>query len=190
MIRLSLCLSLLLATLGACTEPADQAAKNPVTPPATAPVALRTTLLTASYAGEYNWGDPRRKEAGGTLYVYPESDSTVLVALDISNGPPAFHLGNLYQRVAVRRGVGHCAFQSEEYSQDCQLRLAFAAQAVVITTEQGHGECGFGQGVAADGTYRRTSAAVPPYFTDSSGKTFFAQTTPEQYNTAGYQSVP
>jgi len=190
MIRLSLRLSLLLATLGACTEPADHAGKTPATPPATTPTPPRSARLTASYAGEYNWGDPQRKEAGGTLYVYPESDSTVLVALDISNGPPAFHLGNLYQRVAVRRGVGHCAFRSEEYLQDCRLRLAFAAQAVVVTTEQGHGECGFGQGVAADETYRRTSAAVPPYFTDGSGKTFFAKTTPEQYNTAGYQSAP
>ena len=77
----------------------------------------------------------------------------------------------------------------KEYSQDCRLRLAFAAQAVVITTEPGHGECGFGQGVAADETYRRTSAAGPSYVTDSCGKTFFAKTTPEQYNTAGYQRV-
>jgi len=42
----------------------------------------------------------------------------------------------------------------------------------------------------ADETYRRTSAAVPLYFTDSSGKTFFKKTTPEQYTAAGYQSAP
>jgi hypothetical protein len=182
-----MCLSLrpsllLLATLGACAEPADRAAQNPATPAAAALAPPQSTLLTASYAGEYNWGDPKRKEAGGTLYVYPESDSTVLVALDISNGPPAFHLGNLYRRVVVRRGVGRCAFQSAEDTQDCRLRLAFSPQAVVIETEQGHGECGFGQGVSADGTYRRTSSAVPQYFTDSSGEAFFKKTTPEQYN--------
>lgn len=67
----------------------------------------------------------------------------------------------------------------------CQLRLTFAAQAVVVVTEQGHGECGFGQGVSADETYRRTSLAVPQYFTDSSSKTFFKKTTPEQYNSGG-----
>lgn len=171
---------LLLATLAACTEPTNQATKAPVTPPA---ALARPPLLTAAYAGEYQWGDSARKEAGGTLYVYPESDSTVLLALDISYGPPAFHLGNLYRRAVVRRGVGHCAARSEEDMLDCQLRLSFAAQAVRIVTEKGHGECGFGQGVAADETYRRTSAAVPQYFTDSSGdKTFFQKTTPEQYN--------
>ena len=174
---------LLLATLGACTAPADQAAKNPTAPPAAAPTPPRAALLTASYAGEYSWGDSKRKEAGGTLYVYPESDSTVLVALDICYGPPAFHLGNLYRRAVVRQGVGRCAIRSEEDMLDCRLRLAFSPQAVVISTEQGHGECGFGQGVSADETYRRTSAAVPAYFTDATvDKTFFKKTPPEEYN--------
>lgn len=177
---------LLLATLGACTEPADQAAKAPATPKAAAPAAPRTALLTVSYAGEYSWGDSTRKEAGGTLYVYPESDSTVLLALDVCYGPPAFHLGNLYRRAVVRRGIGYCAIRSEKDLLDCQLRLTFVAQAIVVDTEKGHGECGFGQAVYADGTYRRTSAAVPPYFTDGSGdKTFFKKKTPEQYNTGG-----
>jgi hypothetical protein len=187
MIRLFLRPGLLLqATLGACTEPAEQATKAPAMPPPAAPAPPRATLLTASYAGEYNWGDSTRKEAGGTLTVYPESDSTVLLALDVCYGPPAFHLGNLYRRAVVRRGVGRCAFQSKEDLLDCQLRLTFAAQAVVVDTEKGHGECGFGQAVYADGTYRRTSAAVPQYFRDSSGdKTFFKKTTPEQYNAGG-----
>lgn len=105
MMRLSLRPGLLLlATLGACTEPTNQATQAPAAPP--------KTLLTSSYAGEYSWGDSTRKESGGTLYVYPESDSTVLLALDISYGPPAFHLGNLYRRAVVRRGVGRCAIRS------------------------------------------------------------------------------
>jgi hypothetical protein len=176
---------LLLATLGACTEPTNQATQAPPAPPTAAPTVPQKDLLTSSYAGIYSWGDSTRKESGGTLYVYPESDSTVLLALDISYGPPAFHLGNLYRRAVVRRGVGRCAIRSEEDMLDCQLRLTFAAQAVVVATEQGHGECGFGQGVSADETYRRTSLSVPQYFTDSSGKTFFKKTTPEQYNAGG-----
>jgi len=182
--RLALCpILLLLATLGACTEPADQAAKAQAKTPKTAPTAQRAALLTAPYAGEYNWGDTTRKEAGGTLYVYPESDSTVLLALDISNGPPAFHLGYLYRRAVVRRGVGHCAFQNEDDMTNCQLRLAFAPQAVVVSTERGREECGFGQGVSADETYRRTSTAVPQQFMDGEGrKVKFENTTPEQYN--------
>ena len=188
MIRVLFCpCLLLLAALGACNEPADQSAdhssKAPATLPPTPSTKPPTGLLTAAYAGTYNWGDSTRKEAGGTLYVCPESDSTVLVSLDVSSGPPAFHLGNLYRRAVVRRGVGQCAVQNKDDMLDCRLRLAFSAQAVVIATEKGHGECGFGQGVYADETYRRTTSVVPQYFTDSSGdKTFFKKTTPEQYN--------
>lgn len=187
MTRLFLCTGLLLATLGACTGPADQVATPPATLPATKAAARPSTgLLTYSYAGEYQWGDPKRKEAGGTLTIYPESDSTVLLALDICNGPPAFHLGNMYRRAVVRRGVGRCTIEIKEDMLHCQFRLVFAPQSVVITTEPGHGECGFGQGISADGTYSRTSASVPQYFTDSSGdKTFFSKTTPEKYNAVG-----
>jgi len=160
---------------------------QPATATATRPNAARPApLRTAAYAGEYNWGDTTREQAGGTLLVYPESDSTVLLALDVSNGPPAFHLGNMYRRAVVRRGVGHCAFQYDGDSLGCRLRLAFSPQAVVVSTERGHGECGFGQGVSADETYRRTSSAVPQQFSDAEGrKTRFKSTTPEQYNATG-----
>lgn len=183
MIRLSVCPSLLLViTLGACTETTDHATKNSAAP-AAAPGA---TLQTAAYAGEYNWGDTTRQQAGGTLLVYPESDSTVLLALDISNGPPAFHLGQLYRRAVVRQGVGHCAFKEEYDSLGCRLRLAFSPEKVMVETDRGYGECGFGQGVYADETYRRTSSAVPQQFVNGEGtKVSFKTTTPEQYNATG-----
>jgi hypothetical protein len=159
----------------------------PATATAERPAPTRPALLrTAAYAGEYNWGDTTREQAGGTLLVYPESDSTVLLALGVSNGPPAFHLGGMYRRAVVRRGVGHCAFQYDGDSLGCRLRLAFSPQAVVVSTEQGYEECGFAQGVSADATYRRTSSAVPQQFSDGEGKkTRFKSTTPEQYNAAG-----
>ncbi|MDO7874409.1 hypothetical protein Q5H93_06665 [Hymenobacter sp. ASUV-10] len=172
-----------LALLAACTEPTARQPEAAETP-ASAPAA--PGLRTAAYAGEYNWGDTTRTEAGGTLTVYPESDSTVLLYLDISNGPPAFHLGQLYQRATVRQGVGRCAFKGEYDSLGCELQLAFSSQAVVIRTEVGRGECGFGQGVYADETYRRTSAAVPQQFDDGGGrKVVFKTTSPEQYSAAG-----
>lgn len=187
---------LLLATLAACTDPAtrtEAADKAPAAPAATPAAASTTTtaappaaLRTATYAGEYNWGDTKREQAGGTLLVYPESDSTVLFYLDISNGPPAFHVGQLYQRAVVRRGVAYCAFQEEYDSLGCRLRLTFAPQSVVVKTEGNYGECGFGQGVWADETYSRSSSAVPQHFDDGGGrKVIFKTTSPEQYKSAG-----
>ena|GEM_PF-1949029 len=177
---------LLLAALGACTEPADQSTKAPATTGAGPAAPPRATLLTAAYAGEYNWGDTTREQAGGTLTVYPESDSTVLFFLDVSNGPPAFSLAQLYQRAVVRQGVGRCAFQADYDSTGCRLRLRFSPREVVIETEPGYGECGFGNGASADETYRRSGSAAPQQFTDGEGKKIrFQSTTPEQYNAAG-----
>ncbi|RPD45237.1 hypothetical protein DNI29_17750 [Hymenobacter sediminis] len=186
MIRLSTCSVLLLAALGACTETTDQSAQKPATaPPPTSPAAPRATLQTASYAGEYNWGDTTREQAGGTLLVYPETDSTVLLSLDVSNGPPSFNLGQLYRRAVVRGGVGRCSFKEDYDSLGCRLRLVFAPEQVVIETEQGYDECGFGHSVSADETYRRTSSAVPQQFVNAEGtKISFKTTSPEQYNSS------
>jgi hypothetical protein len=141
-------------------------------------------VQTAQYAGEYNWGDAQRQEAGGTLTVYPESDSTVLFYLDVSNGPPAFHLGQLYQRAVVRQGVARCAFKADYDSAGCRLRISFSPKAAVVETEQGYSECGFGNAVSADETYRRTSTATPQQFENGEGKVVkFKSVTPEQYAT-------
>jgi hypothetical protein len=181
---------LLFGALSACTQATDQP-KQPAAPSVGETVADSaamppTTLQTAAYAGEYNWGDTTREQAGGTLLVYPESDSTVLLALDVSNGPPAFHLGQLYRRAVVHRGMGQCAFKENYDSLGCRLRLTFASEKVVVTTERGYAECGFGQGVSADETYRRTSSVVPQQFMNGEGRKIrFKTITPEQYNSTG-----
>lgn len=104
----------------------------------------------------------------------------------MSNGPPAFHLGRLYQRAVVRRGVGRCAFKADYDSLGCRLRLVFAASKVVIETAPDHSECGFGNAVLANEMYYRTSTAVPRLFMDGEvEKVAFQTTTPKQYNAAG-----
>jgi hypothetical protein len=175
----------LLPGLAACTETADQ--KAPAAAPKTSPAAAAAGPRTAPYAGEYNWGDPKRKQAGGTLTVYPESDSTVLVYFDISNGPPAFHLGALLQRAAVRVGVARCAFKEDYAETGCRLTIAFTPQAASVKTEPGYGECGFGQGVYADETYRRTSTAIPTQFVNGEGTTVkFSGLDPAKYQAGEY----
>jgi hypothetical protein len=179
----------LLLGLAACTEATDQKvpAATPQTSPAATPAAAPAAPRTTQYAGEYNWGDPRRKQAGGTLTVYPESDSTVLVYFDISNGPPAFHLGALLQRAVVRGGVARCAFKEDYAETGCRLTIAFTPQAASVKTEQGYGECGFGQGVAADETYRRTSTAIPTQFVNDEGTAVkFKGLDPAKYQAGEY----
>jgi hypothetical protein len=156
---------------------------QPDQPAATPPAARPAGFLTTAYAGEYNWGDPTRKQAGGTLTVYPESDSTVLVYFDSSNGPPAFHLGMLLQRAVVRRGTARLSFQNDAEDTGCQLAIAFTPQAAVVKTLKGQDNCDLGAGVYADATYRRTSTAVPQQFVNDEGTAVkFKGLNPEKYN--------
>jgi hypothetical protein len=176
----------LLLGLAACTETTDQKASSSIkTAPATTTAAdVLANSRTVPYAGEYNWGDPKRQQPGGTLTVYPESDSTVLVYFDISNGPPAFHLGALLQRAVVRGGIARCAFKEDYDEKGCRLTIAFTPQAARVTTEAGYGECGFGQGVYADETYRRTSTAIPQQFVNGEGTAVkFKGLDPAKYQT-------
>jgi hypothetical protein len=187
-VRLSACC--LLLGLAACTETTDQrpATATPVAPSAApGPVVAPAGPRTATYAGEYSWGDPKRKQAGGTLTVYPESDSTVLMYFDISNGPPAFHLGALLQRAVVRGGVARCAFKEDYDEKGCRLTIAFTPQAAAVTTEAGYGECGFGQGVSADETYRRRSTSIPQQFVNGEGTAVkFKGLDPAKYQAGDY----
>ena len=182
-IRLSCCL---LLGLAACTEPADKAATAAppaAVPPAAPAVAASAGFRTAPYAGEYNWGDAKRQQAGGTLAVYPESDSTVLVYFDISNGPPAFHLGSLLQRAVVRGGTARGVTRNEFDEPGCPLTIAFTPQAAIVKTAKGSGNCGLGAGVYADETYRRTSSAVPQQFVNGEGTAVkFKGLDPKVYN--------
>jgi hypothetical protein len=183
----------LLLGLAACTETTDP--KAPVSAPKTSPAATEPATPTAAsagpgtaqYAGEYSWGDPKRKQAGGSLTVYPESDSTVLLYFDISNGPPAFHLGMLLQRAVVRGGVARCAFKEDYDEKGCRFTIAFTPQAASVKTEPGYSECGFGQGVYADETYQRTSSAIPQQFINGEGTAIkFKGLDPAKYQAGEY----
>lgn len=114
--------------------------------------------------------------------MYPESDSTVLVYFDISNGPPAFHLGALLQRAVVHQGTARCAFRDESDETGCQLTIAFTPQAAVVKTAKGRGDCGLGAGVYAYESYRRTGTTIPQQFVNGEGTTVkFRGLDPEKY---------
>lgn len=179
MLRRSNLLALLaLAALPTCTGPADKQAAGTTAVPAAAaarPVALPPTSaagpLTAKYAGEYSWGDDQREAAGGTLTVYPESDSTVLFYVDVCNGAPAYHLAQLLGRASLKGNVARHFSQQDYDEHGCQLKITFSPSAAVVESVPGFEDCDFGQGVGADGTYKRVSHAIPQLVTDSAGDT-------------------
>ncbi len=90
-----------MATLSSCTD-RPKAATPPAAKAAAPAAALgHSAAATMRYAGEYEWQDAGNKEMGGTLTVYPESDSTILFSLQANGGGPAYNMASAFGRAAA-----------------------------------------------------------------------------------------
>lgn len=128
---------------------------------------LLSAILTAcqskpavQYGGTYSYGDP--EQGCGQVEIYPENDSTLLFHLYVNRGAPSYNNGEIEGRIVVRD-------DKAEFSQaECTLQFEFYGDSIRIATP-GDCDCGFGYGVYADGTYRRTSSDTPQYYTTVAG---------------------
>ncbi len=169
------------AALGGCT---DQPAAPPPTTQTTAPAAAPgrpAAAGTMRYAGEYAWHEAENKEVGGTLTVYPESDSTILFSLQASSGAPSYLLANAFGRARLRGATATYFGKAPADTYGCKLRIRFsptAAQVSLVNTKAN--DCFFGGSFIPDGTYQRTSRTVPQQVVDDAGDTLrFAHLPPE-----------
>lgn len=139
------------------------------------------SLLTSKYGGLYGWKSKFTEDRGGVLYVYPETNSTILFYLYLNGGEPTYNMGNLYGRVTITNGTG--VFFNKDYpGSNCKFRLTFLGEKLKIETLESKDECGFGAGLGAEGQYTRESAKIPEYFEGYERKVYFKTTKPEQYN--------
>jgi hypothetical protein len=118
---------------------------------------------------------------GGTLTVYPESDSTILFSLQANGGGPAYHMASAFGRAHLRGDTATYFGKAPEDAHGCKLKIGFSPTAArVILVSVTENDCYFGGSFTPDGTYRRTSRAVPQYATDDTGDTLrFAHLPPD-----------
>jgi len=147
----------------------------------TDPAPTKSTPATTALAGEYRWGNQAGDQPGGLLWVYPESDSTVLFYVDANDGPPTYHLAQVLGRAHLRGSAGTYIAQADGDSRGCRLRFHFAPAAVEVATVPGFtDDCYFGGNFTPDETYRRVSARVPTYVVDGANDTLhFAHLPPD-----------
>lgn len=141
-------------------------------------IFLFTSLIARSqsnkYGGIYSIGDSPEKR-GGTLYLYPNSDSTFLFYLELGRGAPSYNSGAM---------VGELEFSNPNkvdykkkdtvFSINCEISITFLKKSLTLTSADESDQCGFGYGVYPDGVYKRTSRRKPKYFIDRLGKkTYF-----------------
>lgn len=130
-------------------------------------------LATAKYAGKYQFGFNfgEEGESGGILAVYPKSETTILFNLELSRGAPSYNSGTMVQDLIIdKNGKADLILNDDFYN--CHLSFIFTPINVSIK-ELNEDGCGFGYGVSATGLYQKIDQAIPLYFTDLHGVTFY-----------------
>ncbi len=120
-------------------------------------LAVTTHLCQAQgLTGVWTWG--KETGSGGTLKIIDEGGKLTFQLTCYRMRSVQF-VGDISGEVVIRKRRG--VFRSPELP-DC--RIVFRVEGNAITLEQtGKGDCEFGTGVQADGTYRRRSSAVPTF---------------------------
>lgn len=126
------------------------------------------TVTTNGIPGTYIKHYPNG-EVGGALYIHPYSDSEVLIYLEVNRGAPSYNSGSLY--TTIKWGENGAIL--EDYEDGMECRLDFFKEDDRITINTIAGQCGFGYGVNAEGTYYKESDKVPEYFLNGEGSKIY-----------------
>jgi hypothetical protein len=125
-------------------------------------------LLTTKYAGTYSYGDIE-KSGIGTIYIYPETDSSILFYIDLNRGAPSYNMGSEYGRIKIINGKG--TYYTKESGEEigCKWNIQFIKNTIIIKTLENQDNCGYGYGVFNDGIYYQTSKIISTYFENQEG---------------------
>ncbi len=139
-------------------------------------------VMTKKYAGSYCYGKDMEKERIGTVFVYPETDSTILFFFELTNGAPNYNVGIMYERVKIEGDSGVLYSMRWADTLGCKLSFKFEGDRLNVKTLDSCNECGFEGDVYADGSYKKYIKIVPDYFVDRrEKKIFFKWIKPEDY---------
>ena len=98
---------------------------------------------------EYDHGD----DGDGIVKVQKISSNKIKVSIFVVGGGPSHNMGEFMEIIKIKNGV------AKYKSGDCALKFIFNSKAVKVV--QTGWDCGFGNGVAAGGYYKKTSSKVP-----------------------------
>ena len=139
-------------------------------------------FLTSKYTGTYAYGRDIEKERIGTIFIFPETDTTILFYIDLNRGAPSYNMGSLYGRVKIVSNKGTFSTSFDSSNKGCKWTFLFSKNNLTIKTVDEQDYCGFGYAVFADGVFKRTSNRIISSFEDMEGKKiYFTKTKPEDY---------
>jgi hypothetical protein len=120
--------------------------------------------LQGSFAVNYG----KKTTAYQQLAIHYKANGKILFYFEASTGKPAYNSGSEYGWLSFNNKTGNYEYMPKDTTQDCNLEFVKKGDKVIIKTL--HGDCGFGNGVYADGTYQQTSKINPQSFTTRTGK--------------------
>lgn len=141
---------------------------------------------TARFAGTYMFGSAIHEDAdedahdyvgpGGTVILYPETDSTMLFFLQVEKGEPANATGRLAGKITLKSNKGFFALNNQQGIPVCKLSFQIEKKFLDIRTMEGLGDCGFGPGVKADNRFFRYSGEIRDHYEIDGKKILFEKT--------------
>lgn len=148
----------------ACTSTSDNT---------TATVAADNDKIEVT--GMYGYGPGADKGRTGAITIFPNDDSTLLFGINLSVGPPSYNMGALFDTLTLD-GSGHQGYFESDSGYDdkgCKWQVIFHGDSLSLKTLDGANDCGFGNGVYADGTYTLIDRNLPDAYTDQVGDTIY-----------------
>lgn len=103
----------------------------------------------ANFSGTYGYDNG--ENGGGELRV-EQKGSEIEFSIRIVAGPPAYNQGSLVGKAALKDNVAEVNVQ--DYG-DCRFTITFSENEARIVSDENARSCGFGNGVIADGVYKK-----------------------------------
>ncbi len=128
--------------------------------------------------GSYTVNYAKKTTAYQQLAIHYTHTGKILFYFEGSTGKPAYNTGSEYGWLSFNKKTGNYEYMPKDTVEDCNLEFVKNGDKLIIKTL--HGDCGFGHGVYADGTYQQASKNNPQSFTTRTGKkVYFDKTSPE-----------
>ncbi len=127
------------------------------------------------YGGTYTYGTTPDNGRTGVIYIYPNSDSTLLFYLELNRGAPSYNSGAIVGQMNIY-SLGEADFTmiKENDFINCSMNFWFNNDSLFIRTNDQADDCGYGHAVYSHGDFKKTKKEIPEYFVDRSGeKTWF-----------------
>ncbi|MBS1501257.1 MAG: hypothetical protein JST32_04295 [Bacteroidetes bacterium] len=97
----------------------------------------------------------------GRIRVKALSDKKIVISLYVDKGYPSYHSGEIWDTLVYRKNQS--TYRPVEFDPSCKIVFTFTKLGVDVVQSQKdlNNGCGFGQGVLADGYYRKISSKTP-----------------------------